>query len=331
MSTDALCSLYKIERDIHTEESNALLEDIQVFHLRIMDVIMEDTKSASYLEPGQEGFFGSVTDFISTCLRAVGTFVERVVSWFTGKIKHLIHNRVRAKKRNDTRYANLVTMYNSLTAQQKAQAEQKFAEFTIEHCPTQHVYLEMCDDFLKIAGYLERNVTAYVSRDISSFGAEVEERAYPEWIIPDLVQVLLKFNIAIGEGEVTYSSPFSGLGRMRFTDGGYSINSVNVIHTNYTQKVFAKLAFLQGMEKQFKALEETIKAKRREVKRTSTKEDKNIFKQATAQITSSISIAVRLSNYLCNIEEAMDVRRGWVIGSAISACTAVLGPKVTEE
>lgn len=306
------------------ESTREQLDDLYaVAHIAAAELIaaMDEVPAVlQYPSLAKEGLIGETYNFIVLCLRSILNLIEKVINWFSEKIKHLVNVRLKVKKHNDGRFDKFKSLYNNFDGAEKTEANTKFKSLHVDYCPTKQQYVHMCETFNLITDYLASNVTNYVSRDIALFGNAADDEVMPAWCNTDLIETLAKFGIKMDVDNFIYTSPFTAMPRMTMDDGGYTIESITDVNAVYLRFVYSNLRIIVGLKKQFEEFEASVKLKEREAGRLAGDSSKASFAAATKKISKSIALSIRLTNYLTQIEEAMDTRRGWITMRGIEAC-----------
>ena len=318
----------EIQREECEEDlANLIADGIQ--KSRLLDqVILASAKPFA----GQESIVGNLWDFISTAFRTAIRFVGDTAKWLAKRIKSVVNFRQKQKKFRDKKFETLSSIWNGMRSEQRVQANSLFKDISMEYTPSFDAYQALCKDFAILIRSLDENVSTFVSKDISIFGEEsAEGKTSPSWVTnmfedSNSREALLTFGIRFSEGNFEHNSPFKTMPMSTLGDLGYqSIESVRIVHTEYIQNCWKNLRIIIGLKERFERFERELTDKQREMKREVTKVDRKDVAVACKNVLSSAALAGRLTSYLLSIEEAMDVRRGWLIDRAIKACTEATG------
>jgi hypothetical protein len=286
----------------------------------LIEGMEEADQMIRYPALAKEGLIGEAYNFVMLCLRSLLNLVEKVIAWFSEKINHFVNIRQKVKKHNDGRVDKFRSLYTGFTVTEKAEANTKFKSLHIDYCPPHQQYIQMCNLFNQVTNYLASNVTSYVSRDVALFWSNVDPEVIPAWCDAELMEVLAKFGIKMDVDNFSYTSPFTAMPRMTMDEGGYNIESIADINYHYAKFVYGNLRIIIGLKKQFEEFENVIKLKEKEAAKLAGEGSKASFAAATKKISKSIAVSIRLTNYLTQIEEALDTRRGWISMRGVEAC-----------
>ncbi len=306
------------------ESTRDRLDDLYaIAHIAAAELITgmdEATSLMQYPSLAKEGLISEAYNFVMLCLKSILNLIEKVIAWFSEKIRHFVNVRLKVKKHNDGRVDKFRSLYSNFTGTEKAEANAKFKALHVDYCPTYQQYIQMCNLFNRVTNYLASNVTGYVSRDMALFGSETDPEVIPAWCDAELMEVLAKFGIKMDVDNFSYTSPFTTMPRMTMEEGGYTIESITEVSNHYVKLVFSNLRIIIGLKKQFEEFETTIKLKEKEAVKLAGESSKASFAAATKKISKSIALSIRLTNYLTQIEEALDTRRGWISMRGVEAC-----------
>lgn len=318
----------EIEREDSEKDLAQLLSD-GILKSKLLDQIIF---ASTMPNAAQEGLLGNLWDFIATAFRTAIRFVGDTAKWLAKRIKSVVNFRLKQKKFRDKKFETLSSIWNGMRSEQRATANERFKTIGMEYTPSFERYQAMCQDFAVLIRSLDENVSTFVSKDISIFGEESGSgKSSPTWVTnmfedANSREALLSFGIRFTEGNFEHNSPFKTMQAMNLGDLGYlSIDMVRIVHTAYLQNCWKNLKIIVGLKDRFERFERELNDKQREMKREVTKVDRKDVAVACKNVISSAALAGRLTSYLLAIEEAMDVRRGWLIDRAIKACGEATG------
>lgn len=313
----------EIEREDSEQNLAQLLSDA-CYKSKLLDQVIIASMSPS---AAQEGLVGNLWDFIATAFRTAIRFVGDTAKWLAKRIKSVVNFRLKQKKFRDKKFETLSSIWNGMRSDQRAKANDLFKGISMEYTPSFDAYCALCKDFAVLIRSVDENVSTFVSKDIAIFGEESGEgKNAPSWVTnmfddTNSREALLAFGIRFNEGNFEHQSPFKTMPSMSLGDLGYqSIDLVRIIHTEYIQNCWKNLRIIVGLKDRFERFERELNDKQREMKREVAKVDRKDVAVACKNVISSAALAGRLTSYLLSIEEAMDVRRGWLIDRAIKAC-----------
>lgn len=325
-----------IDRELLLSEKNIIdaeLRDRYADTLILGDMIhcgMDEVLAMNGLsDVAQEGLIGTLYDFVTTVIRSVVRFIEKIINWFTTKIKSIVNVRLKVKKHNDSLYDQYKSLWNGLSGPQKAKAIGIFRELSIDNTPSYDRFMFMCQKFDAITTYINTVVDQYTTQEVALFGAQSEVKLHPDWLKPELIAMLTEaFNVKFTDGTFEYDSPFKLMDTNTLGNLGYStLDTVSLVHKNYCDLVFRNLRVVTGLKERFIKYQKALDDKARELKKINTAGDKNDFAAASKNLITSIVLSTKLTGIMTNIEESLDVRRGWLIRKAIEACTNALNEK----
>lgn len=315
-----------MEKDIIDDE----LKDRYADTLILGDMVHRGMNEILYMNKfpvsAQEGLLGTVYDFIVTIIRNVARFIEKVINWFTTKIKSIVNVRLKVKKHNDALYDQYKSLWNGLSGVQKTKAVSLFRELQIDNTPSFDRFSYMCQKFDAVTTYINTVVDQYTTQEVALFGAQTEIKLHPDWLKPELIAMLTEaFNVRFVDGTFEYDSPFKLMATNTLDGLGYAtLDTVSIVHKNYTELVFRNLRVVTGLKERFVKYQNALSDKARELKRINTTNDKSDFAAASKNLVTSIALSTKLTGIMTNIEESLDVRRGWLIRKAIEACTKAI-------
>lgn len=323
--------LFTLEYQDRLEELNAQYVDILIAEDLFQRGMNEVRYSIKFSKIAREGLLGTIYDFASTIIRNVCRFVEKIINWFTTKIKSIINFRVKAKKRNDTLHDQFLSLWHGLNVQQKTTALETFRSMNIDFTPGYERFAMMCQRFTTITQFIDTVVDQYTTQEVAIFGAQTEVKLHPDWLKPELLTLLSEtYNIRFNDGSFVYDSPFKLMDTATLNALGYTtMDTVSVIHKNYCEHVFRNLRVVTGLKERFVKYQQALVDKARELKRINTSSDKNDFAAASSNLVKSITLSTQLTGMLTSIEESLDTRRGWLIRKAIEACTKAVTNQTT--
>lgn len=292
-----------------------------------LDDILTGLENHDEKSPATEGIFGSIWDFVTTMVRTAIKFVTNTANWLTAKIKSIVNFRKRQKRYRDKKFETLTAIYNGLTADRRQKANERFAKYKIDYTPSFETYRKMCLAFGTVIKIMDDQINVYVTRDVAIFGAESSNtKTIPSWVTglydeTTSREALLLMGIKYEDNQFIYKSPFTTLPSMTLGDLGYvNLSTIRLCNSDYQSNCWRNIVAVSSLRQRFLKCEEQLRTRYRELKRDIAKVDRKDITKATKNVIQSSTLAGRLASYLLTTDEALDVRRGWLIDAGLRAC-----------